>query len=389
MAWNEPGGNGSKDPKEPKDPWGNDQGPPDLDEAFRKFKDKFAGKGGSGGNGGGGNQTPQMPAFSGKILGLVIAVIAVLYGAAGFYTVDAQEQAVVLRFGKFHETRGAGLHFNPPLIDAVIKLNTTRQRSQRFKETMLTEDENIVDISLSVQYTIVDPRAFLLDVRDPEGSLKQAAESALRHVIGSVELHYVLTEGKTVIAVDVQTRLQNYLDAYQTGILVTTVNFEDAQPPAEVQAAFDDVIRAKEDEQRVKNEADTYSNGIIPEARGQAARQIEEANAYKEQVVAQAEGEAQRFEKLLTEYEKAPEVTRQRLYIDTMQSVMSKTSKVMVDVDGGNLMYLPLDKLMQQTGVEASKGDTSNFSYSGDSKGQTTGTGQYNSNSRSATRGTR
>ena len=388
MAWNEPGGNGSKDPKEPKDPWGNNQGPPDLDEAFRKFKDKFSGKGGSGGNKNSGGNTPQMPAFSGKILGVVIAVVLVLYGAAGFYTVDAQEQAVVLRFGKYNETRGAGLHFNPPLIDTVIKLNTTRQRSQRFKEAMLTEDENIVDISLSVQYTIIDPRAFLLDVRDPEGSLKHAAESALRHVIGSAELHQVLTEGRKEISVLVQKRLQEYIELYQTGILVTTVNIEDAQPPAEVQAAFDDVIRAKEDEQRVKNEADTYRNGIIPEARGQAARQIEEASAYKEQVVAQAQGEAQRFEKLLTEYEKAPEVTRQRLYIDTMQSVMSKTSKVMVDVDGGNIMYLPLDKLMQQGAGTLVGSNSSNGSASHDVKGQTR-MGTENTNTRSTTRGTR
>lgn len=384
MAWNEPGGNGSKDPK---DPWGNDQGPPDLDEAFRKFKDKFSGKNGSGGNGSsGGGQTPQMPVFSGKIIGVIVAVLAVLYVGSGFYTVDAQEQAVVLRFGEYNETRGAGLHFNPPLIDTVLKLNTTKQRSQRFQETMLTEDENIVDISLSAQYTIIDPQAFLLRVRDPEGSLKHAAESALRHVIGSAELHQVLTEGRKEISIDVQTRLQRYLDMYQTGILVTTVNIEDAQPPAEVQAAFDDVIRAKEDEQRVKNEAETYRNGIIPEARGQAARQIEEASAYKEQVVAQAEGEAQRFEKLLTEYEKAPEVTRQRLYIDTMQSVMSKTSKVMVDVDGGNLMYLPLDKLMQQADSATEKSTGSSFNYSA---GNQPSSASRSSNTRSSSRESR
>jgi membrane protease subunit HflK len=383
MAWNEPGGNGSKDPK---DPWGNDQGPPDLDEAFRKFKDKFAGKKGSGGNGSGGGNAPQMPAFSGKLIVLALAVVAVLYAASGFYTVDAQEQAVVLRFGKYHETRGAGLHFNPPLIDTVLKLNITKQRSQRFQETMLTEDENIVDISLSAQYTIIDSQSFLLRVRDPETSLKHAAESALRHVIGSAELHQVLTEGRKAISIDVQARLQRYLDLYQTGILVTTVNIEDAQPPAEVQAAFDDVIRAKEDEQRVKNEAETYRNGIVPEARGQASRQIEEASAYKEQVVAEADGEAQRFEKLLAEYEKAPKVTRQRLYIDAMQSVMSKTSKVMVDVDGGNLMYLPLDKLMQQSGDQSSGGSSS--SSFGESSRQPM-TASRNSNSRSTSRETR
>ena len=345
MAWNEPGGNGSKDPK---DPWGNDQGPPDLDEAFRKFKDKFAGKGGGNGGNRGSKQSPELPEFSTKIIAIVFAIIALLYAATGFYTVDEQEQAVVLRFGKYHDTRGPGLHFNPPLIDRVLQLNITSQRSQRFNETMLTEDENIVDVSLSAQYTISDPEKFLLRVRDPETSLKHAAESALRHVIGSVTLDLILTEGKKQIAIDVQQRLQNYLNDYETGILVTTVNIEDAQPPAEVQAAFDDVIRAKEDEQRVKNEAETYSNGIIPEARGLAKRQIEEATAYKDQVIARAEGEASRFESLLKEYQKAPEVTRQRLYIDAMQNVLNNSSKVLVDVDGGNLMYLPLDKLMKQ-----------------------------------------
>ncbi|MCK5881994.1 MAG: FtsH protease activity modulator HflK [Sinobacterium sp.] len=383
MAWNEPGGNGSKDPK---DPWGNNQGPPDLDEAFRKFKDKFSNKNGSGGGDGGG-QTPQMPAFSGKILGVVIAVLAVLYIGTGLYTVDAQEQAVVLRFGKYHETRGAGLHFNPPLIDSVLKLNTTKTRSQRFKETMLTEDENIVDMSISVQYTIIDPKSFLLEVRDPEGSLKHAAESALRHVIGSAELHQVLTEGKAEISIKVKDRLQRYLDVYQTGILVTTVNIEDAQPPEAVQAAFDDVIRAKEDEQRVKNEAETYRNGIIPEARGHATRQIEEASAYKEQVVAQADGEAQRFEKLLTEYEKAPKVTRQRLYIDTLQKVMSNTSKVMVDVDSGNIMYLPLDKLMQQSNNASPDFSGSNFSSSNSRSNQSSS--NRSTNSRSSSRESR
>ena len=354
MAWNEPGGNGSKDPK---DPWGNDQGPPDLDEAFRKFKEKFAGKGGGNSR----KPSPDLPKFSGKLIAVALVILAVLYTASGFYTVDEQEQAVVLRFGKYNDTRGPGLHFNPPLIDRVLKLNITSQRSQRFNETMLTEDENIVDVSLSTQYTITDPEKFLLRVRDPETSLKHAAESALRHVIGSVTLDLIMTEGKKQISIDVQQRLQNYLDDYQTGILVTTVNIEDAQPPAEVQAAFDDVIRAKEDEQRVKNEAETYSNGIIPEARGLAKRQIEEATAYKDQVIARAEGEANRFEALLTEYQKAPEVTRQRLYIDAMQKVLNNSSKVLVDVDGGNMMYLPLDKILQQRNETGA--NVSNFRF--------------------------
>lgn len=337
MAWNEPGGNNDKDP------WGRDQGPPDLDEAFRKFKEKFTGKKGpSSGSGG----KAGLPEFNARLLGLVFAGLLLVWALLGIYQVDQQERAVVLTFGKYSGTVEAGLHWNPPLIDSVQIVNVTKVRSSAHQGLMLTEDDNIVSVSLSVQYTVSDPKAFLLEVRDPEVSLAHAAESALRHVIGSAELHQVLTEGRALIAIDVKKRLQDYLDLYHTGILVSTVNIEDAQPPKEVQAAFDDVIRAKEDEARVKNEAETYKNGIIPEARGLAQRQTEEANGYKEQVIARAEGEAQRFSQLLVEYERAPEVTRQRMYIDTMQKVMSRTSKVMIDVDGGNLLYLPLDKLV-------------------------------------------
>jgi membrane protease subunit HflK len=350
MAWNEPGGN------KPNDPWGGDNGPPDLDEAFRKFKEKFSGGSGKGPSG------SDMPSFDGKIIAIIFAILAVLYVAVGFYTVDAQERAVVLRLGKYHDTVNPGLQFNWPLIDKVYKVNTTRTRSIRIRELMLTEDENIVQVSVSVQYTIMDPKSFILEVRDPERSLQHAAESALRHVVGSAELHQVLTEGRKQVTIEVEERLQGYLDNYLTGIDVTTVSIEDAQPPTEVQAAFDDVIRAREDEQRVKNEAESYRNGIIPEARGFAQRQIEEANAYKEQVIAQAEGEAKRFDQLRKEYERAPKVTRERLYINTMEKVLENTSKVMVDVDGGNLMYLPLDKLMSNNGQAS--GGSANFDFS-------------------------
>jgi membrane protease subunit HflK len=335
MAWNEPGGNNDKDP------WGRDQGPPDLDEAFRKFKEKFSGKKGSSGPG-----NNAMPEFDPRWIGFFMMGLVVVWGLLGIYQVDQQERAVVQTFGKYSETVDAGLHWNPPLIDNVQIINVTKVRSSAHQGLMLTEDDNIVNVSLSVQYTVSDPKAFLLDVRDPEMSLADAAESAMRHVIGSSGLHQVLTEGRAAIAIDIKTRLQSYLNLYHTGILVSTVNIEDAQPPKEVQAAFDDVIRAKEDEARVENEAETYKNGIIPEARGMAQRQFEEASGYKEQVVARAEGEARRFEQLLVEYARAPEVTRQRMYIDTMQKVMSKTSKVMVDVDNGNVLYLPLDKVM-------------------------------------------
>lgn len=341
MAWNEPGGNNDKDP------WGRDQGPPDLDEVFRKFKEKL-----NGGKKGPSSNGSDLPEMSPGLLGLIMAAVLVIWGLFGIYQVDEQEQAIVLRFGKYVETTGPGLHWNPTLVDSVQIINATKVRSSAHQGLMLTRDDNIVNVSLSVQYTVSDPKAFLLEVRDPEISLAHAAESALRHVIGSAELHEVLTEGRAAIAIDVKERLQRYLNDYKTGILVSTVNIVDAQPPKEVQAAFDDVIRAKEDEARVKNEAETYKNGIIPEARGQAQRQIEEANGYKARVIARAEGEAQRFTQLLSEYERAPEVTRQRMYIDTVQRVMSNTTKVMVDVDAGNIMYLPLDKIVGGAGAQ-------------------------------------
>ena len=347
MAWNEPGGGNNKGPK---DPWGGgDQGPPDLDEALKKLQEKlggiFGGKAGSGGAGGGSGA-----AFSGSVLGVLALVAVVVWGLMGFYQIDEQERAVVLRFGKYLETVQPGLQWNPPLIDEVIKINTTKVRAASFREIMLTQDENIVEVNMSVQYVINDPDKFVLKVRDPERSLQHASQSALRHVVGDTGMDLVLTEGRARIATDVQSRLQSYLDLYETGILVSKVNVDDSKPPGQVQAAFDDVIKAREDEERVKNEAQAYANGIVPEARGAAQRQIEEASAYKEQVIANAQGEAYRFSKLLEEYNKAPEVTRERLYLDAVQGVYSNTSKVMVDVEGGNnMMYLPLDKLAEQS----------------------------------------
>tara|TARA_R110001592_G_scaffold61158_22_gene186276 strand:+ start:1641 stop:2780 length:1140 start_codon:yes stop_codon:yes gene_type:complete len=343
MAWNEPGG--GKD----NDPWGGkNQGPPDLDEALKKLQEKLAsifggGKKPNGGNGG-----------DIKIGASTLAIIAVLavvvWGLFGFYQVDQQERAVVLRLGVYHETVMPGLRWNPPLVDEVNKINVTKVRGVTSRGQMLTEDENIVDVSLSVQYTVVDPANFLLKVKSPELSLEHALESALRHVVGSSKMDQVITEGREQIAVDTQQRLQRYLYTYQSGILVAKVNIEDAQAPSQVQDAFDDVTRAKEDRERLKNEAEAYANGIIPEARGAAQRQLEEAQAYKEQVVARSDGEAQRFTKLFAEYRKSPQVTRERLYIDALETLYSDATKVMVDVDGGNnMMYLPLDKLMDKS----------------------------------------
>ena len=344
MAWNEPGGGNNKGPR---DPWGGgDQGPPDLDEALKKLQEKLGGMfGGSSGSGGG---SPGA-AFSGTLLGVILMGALVVWGLMGFYQIDQQERGVVLRFGKYHSTVQPGLQWNPPLIDEVIKVNTTKVRAASLREIMLTQDENIVEVRLSVQYVIDDPMKFVLEVREPERSLQHAAQSALRHVVGGTSMDMVLTEGRAQIAVDVKQRLQEYLNLYQTGILVSTVNVDESKPPSQVQAAFDDVIKAREDEERLKNEAQAYANAVVPEARGAAQRQIEEASAYREQVLANAQGEADRFNKLLAEYQKAPEVTRERLYLDAVQAVYSNTSKVMVDVEGGNnMMYLPLDKLAEQ-----------------------------------------
>ena len=345
MAWNEPGGD--------KDPWGGNNGgdgSPDLDEALQKLRsriDKIFGSGGSGGSGGKNN------GFSGGLFGVVLAVLIVGWGISGFYQVDEKEQAVVLRLGKYLDTVGAGLHWKPSLVDSVTKIRVTEERQYSSRGQMLTEDENIVELPLTVQYNISDVKSFVLNVKEPEASLRQATDSALRHVVGSSKLDEVVSTGRLKIGDEVKFRLQAYLDNYGTGIRVRKINIQEAKPPTQVKAAYDDVIEAREDRERLINEAQTYSNGIIPEARGQAQRMIEESNGYLAKVVAGAEGESQRFESLLAEYKKAPEVTRQRLYLDTIQEVMSNSSKVLVDVEGGNnMLYLPLDKIIQQRGPQ-------------------------------------
>jgi len=221
----------------------------------------------------------------------------------------------------------------------------TGERQYPTRGLMLTQDESIVELPITVQYNVVDVKKYVLSVREPEISLKHATDSALRHVVGSTELEQVLSEGRAKMAAEVKLRLQTYLDNYGAGIQIINVNIQQAQPPEEVRANFDDVIKAKEDETRLKNEAESYSNGVIPEARGRAQRLLEEAEAYKSEVVSRAEGESARFENLLAEYKRAPEVTRQRLYLDAVESVMTKSSKVMVDVDNNSMLYLPLDKM--------------------------------------------
>jgi membrane protease subunit HflK len=346
MAWNEPGGN------KPKDPWGGGgkDGPPDLDEALKKFNEWFGSIFGGGGGSGSGSNNPGKGVSAG-VIGLVAIVLAGLWAASGFYQIDAQERGIVLRLGKYFDTVDSGLQWNPRLIDTVIKVNATAERQYTSQGLMLTEDENIVELPLTVQYNIADVKAFALNVRSPEQSLQQATDSALRHVVGSSTLVKVLSDGREQIAVEVKQRLQRYLDDYRTGIRIIEINLQRAEPPREVKAAFDDVIEAKEDKERYKNEAQAYANGLVPESRGKAQRVLEEANAYKAKVVAEAEGDAERFEQLLTEYTKAPKVTRERLYIDTVEEVMANSTKVLVDVEGGNnMMYLPLDKLASGSG---------------------------------------
>lgn len=359
MAWNEPGNKGKDN-----DPWGSgggggrrgdDQGPPDIDELIKnlskKFNGLFGGRGGSGSSGGGGGSA----GASAGLLGGLVVLAVVAWATMGFYTVDEAERGVVLRFGELRdEVVMPGLRWNPPLIDDVQKVNISRVNTRSYSNDMLTTDENIVTVSLSVQFIVEDPIQYVVRVRDPQSGLDQAVESAIRHVVGGTTMDRVLTQGRADVAAEVRERAQSYMQNYQTGIMVTQVNVENAQPPVAVQSAFDDVIRAREDEQRVQNQALAYANRVIPEARGEAQRIIEQASAYRDEVVARAEGEAYRFEQLLTEYALSPEVTRERIYIDSIQEVLRNSSKVLIDVEGGNnMMFLPLDRMMQQAGTGA------------------------------------
>ncbi len=332
MNWNDSGGG--------QDPWGR-----------RSRQGASSDQGGQGSQGGSffsrffgsgmpGNLT------SGPLI-VLVAIIVIAYGYLGLYQLDQSERGVVLRFGKLQEqVLLPGLNWQPPLIDSVTVVNTTRVNSYDHDSLMLTEDENIVDVALTVQYQIGDPKAYATEIREPEAALAHATESALRHVVGSSLMNQVITEGRAEIAAEVQSRLQSYLDRYRSGLSVVKVNIDRSGPPAQVQDAFDDVQKAKEDEVRLRNEANRYAEKVVPEARGDAQKQIEGANAYRDQVIAQAQGEAERFRKLLAEYRLAESVTRNRLYIDAMESVLSSSTKVMVDVDqSNNVLFLPLDQL--------------------------------------------
>lgn len=351
MAWNEPGGGD-------RDPWGkrNNDGPPELDELIKNIQNAFAGLfGGKKSNG-------SKPGSSNKDVGgfpvyLLVVLLVVAWGIASTYTLDEKERGVVMRLGKYHKTINPGLSFNPYLIDTVEIERVTEERQYTAagtKSLMLTQDENIVQVPLTVQYNIKDIKAYVLNVFEPIETLEQATDSAIRHVVGSTRLDEVLGEGRSQMADEVEQRLQAYLDDYGTGINVIDVTLQRGEPPAQVNDAFDDVNAAEQDKDRSIDQAEAYRNSVLPQARGQSQRIIEEANAYKGQLVAKAQGEAARFNQLYAEYKRAPEVTRERLYIDAVQEVMQNSSKVMVDVEGGNnMMYLPLDQL-RQGGVSSS-----------------------------------
>lgn len=332
MAWNQPNNNGQPPAG---GPGGNGQRPPEIDDFLKKINQNFERWFG----GQNGNPDTQM-------LKVGAAVVAGLLFMSGFYRVEQAEEAVVLRFGKYLKTEAAGLHWSPPLVDEVKKINIQRIEQLPLNARMITEDTNIVEINLTVQYRVIQPEDYLLKMADPEASLLHATESALRHVVGGAKMSQILNEGRATLARDIQPRLQGYLNSYHTGLQITGVNILEALPPKEVKAAFDDVIRAKEDKERLKNQAETYANGIVPEARGKAARLLAEANAYKLEVVDRAKGDAARFDQLVVEYKKSPQVIRQRLYLETMESVLAKTSKVVVENNGNNLFYLPLDKMI-------------------------------------------
>lgn len=370
MAWNEPGGSGDKDP------WGGrgkDQGPPDLDEVVRnlqkKFGSLFGGKGGGKSNGTGGGGLGGVGSMG---FGVIAAVAIAAWGFSGLYTVEEGTRGVVLHFGKYSETTMPGLHWYPRFIQTVepVDIENIRGMSIGFRSgttsrsagssvgresLMLTQDENIVDVKLAVQYKVKSASDYLFKVKDPETTLRQAVESALREIIGKNDMDFILNERATITS-KVNDMTQEIIDRYETGLQITSVNMQDAQPPEQVQDAFADAVKAQGDQARVINEAEAYSNDIIPRARGKAARQLAEANAYKEQVIAQSTGEASRFSQVLSAYKKAPKVTRKRLYLEAVESVMANTSKVMVDIKGGgNLLYLPLDKMMNSNANETSE----------------------------------
>ncbi len=339
--------------------WGqNNDGPPDLEELWRRFN-KRIGSFGQKGNGSGGdnNSSGRLPPIGG---GIVIVIALVLWAASGIYIVDASERGVVFQFGRYLETTQPGPHWHIPWpvgskeivnVSEVRTIEVGYRNNARNKvpneALMLTDDENIVDLQFAVQYVRTNPEDYLFYNRDPDQAVKQMAESAIREIVGKSKMDFVLQEGREELAINARDLMQSVLDRYQTGITVSQVTMQNAQPPDQVQAAFDDAVKAKQDQERQKNEGQAYYNDVVPKAQGAAARLSQEAEAYRGRVIAAAEGEASRFESVLNEYSKAPKVTRERMYLDTMQSIFTNATKVFVDQkDNSNLLFLPLDKLI-------------------------------------------
>jgi len=340
MSWNEPG----KD----ENPWGKpkgQQGPPDLDQIVRNLQKRVSAIfGGDGGAGPG-------KASGGKSFMFVLGLLLVAWVMGGFYKIDASERGVILRFGAAVRTSMPGLHWRPWPFEMIEKVNISSIQRFDYKTQMLTADENIVAIAMSVQFRYADIEKILFNIRDPNQTLQDVSESAIREVVGKARAELVLGEGREELVVRAKELLQQNLDDYGSGIEITSLNLIDATPPSQVQAAVDDATKAREDRDRLRLEAEGYSNDVLPRARGAAQRQLEEAQAYKQEVIAEAEGNVNRFLAMLGEYEKAPKVTRERLYIETIEKVLGNASKVIVDTDGsGNLIYLPVDKLLESRG---------------------------------------
>ena len=341
--------------------WGNkgNGGPPDLEELFRKLNAKVSAMLG-GRNSGGGSPGKPLPNFGGGV-GLIAVIALLIWLGSGFYIVDPSQRGVVLRFGKQVETTDSGPRWHLPYpIEAVEVVNLSQVRTVEVgyrdnvknkmlqESLMLTDDENIIDIQFAVQYLLSDPGAYLFNNRNPDENVRQAAETAIREVVGKSKMDFVLYEGREQVAAAATKLIQEILDRYKSGIVVSKLTMQNAQPPEQVQAAFDDAVKAGQDKERQKNEGQSYANDVVPRARGTAARLIQESEGYKQSVIANAEGDASRFKQVLVEYEKAPAVTRERMYIDMMQQVMGNISKVMVDQKNGNsMLYLPLDKLIE------------------------------------------
>ncbi|MFC3908765.1 FtsH protease activity modulator HflK [Legionella dresdenensis] len=337
MGWNEP--------EKGKDPWNGKNQPPDLDEALKRLQQKLKKALLGGGSAPDGSSQAAESNGGGLLAAFVALIIFILWALSGIFIVDPAEQAAILRFGKYTETVGPGPHWIPRFIDSKILVNVDRVSDYSYSAQMLTQDENLVSVSLAVQYRIGDLEAYLFNVSDPQESLQQATSSALRQVVGTKTLNEIITEGREAWGINVQDTLIKILDQYKTGIVIVNVSPQPARAPENVQDAFDDAIKAQEDEKRFKEQAYAYQARVVPIAQGNAKRIIEEAQAYAKQIVLKAKGEVAEFLALLPEYTQAPAVTAKRMYLDAMQDVLSKSSKIIVDGKAGNLLYLPLDKL--------------------------------------------